>query len=74
MNNYYKRLTALVSKSKSLDQMRFGQRLYNAIASHDRPFSKDYQEDFHRRLFYIEDQELINILMEYENEEIASSR
>lgn len=49
--------------------MRFGQFLYNAISQYDREaegcmgaLDMNYQEDFHQRLFYLEDQELASIL------------
>lgn len=56
-------------RSENTDQ-RFGQLLFNIIAIYDRENSPrydglTYDEDFHRRLFYIEDQELVKIIKQY---------
>lgn len=47
---------------------RFGQLLYNLIAKKDLrggELDPSYQEDFHTRLFYIEDEELTQMIQDY---------
>lgn len=61
-------------RAENSDQ-RLGQLLYNAMAAADKKAGKkkffiddtDYDGDFHGRLFYIEDTELVKILRENAN-------
>lgn len=46
------------------EDMRFGQLLFNAFALHDGR-GITYDEDFHQRLFYAEDSEIVTILKEW---------
>lgn len=48
-------------RAENLDQ-RFGQLLYNIIATDD---PKASQESFHTRLFYLRDEELVKLLKNY---------
>ena len=52
--------------------LRLGQLLYNLISKEDMRINKlehasneNYEEDFHTRLFYIEDEDLIRIIEKY---------
>lgn len=71
MEKWFKRkLVELAKASRSQpDTQRLGQRLYNLIAgadlngkTMDERKSQDYLADFHARLFYIEDEELVKII------------
>jgi hypothetical protein len=68
---YRERLLYVTKKSRSQDGQRLGQRIYNLIAEEDTKTghmekhykdSFEYQEEFHQRLFYIEDDELAGII------------
>lgn len=55
----------VISLAREYNQdMRFGQLLFNAFAMHDGR-GADYDEDFHRRLFYAEDDEVVTVLKEW---------
>lgn len=45
------------------EDQRFGQLLFNMMNNYDMADWSD--DDFHRRLFYIDDQDLIAIIKEY---------
>ena len=55
-------LYAIADARSMNDGLRFGQLLFNALALHDKTnyTGEDYNADFHQRLFYIEDEELLN--------------
>lgn len=62
-------LIRLVQEARAMNEdMRFGQTIYNAVALYDQAHGKTdatYQEDFHQRLFYIYDEELVAALKEW---------
>jgi hypothetical protein len=70
MNKKYReRLLYVTKKSRDQDGQRLGQRIYNLIAEEDIKAKNgkyedgfDYQEKFHQRIFYIEDDELASII------------
>ena len=55
---------SLDEKGGSVVRERVGQMIYNAIATHDNA-GEGYDPDFHARLFYIENKELIEALYKY---------
>lgn len=59
----------LVQECRAMNEgMRFGQTIYNAVALYDQTHGNmdpKYQEDFHQRLFYIYDEELVTALKEW---------
>ena len=60
-------LIELVSHAREHNQdMRFGQLLFNALSYYDQEnYDSEYNEDFHSRLFYIEDTELATAISEW---------
>lgn len=60
-------LIELVSHARVHNQdMRFGQLLFNALSLHDKAnYTDEYDENFHQRLFYIEDAELATAISEW---------
>ena len=64
---YEDKLIELVRSARENNQdMRFGQLLFNALSLHDKAnYTDTYNEDFHQRLFYIEDAELAAALSEW---------
>lgn len=54
-------LIKLVQECRAMnDGQRFGQLLYNVVAKEG-----ESQEDFHGKLFYIEDHDLVKLLKEW---------
>ena len=64
---YDQKLIELVRTARANNQdMRFGQLLFNALSLHDKAnYSDTDDEDFHQRLFYIEDAELATAISEW---------
>ena len=64
---YDERLIELVRTARENNQdMRFGQLLFNALSLHDKAnYTDEYDENFHQRLFYIEDTELATAISEW---------
>lgn len=72
---WYDLLEQLVLHSRETNEdMRFGQTLFNAIALHDKVNynGNSYNEDFHTRLFYIEDKDLAGILKEWYEDQLKT--
>ena len=64
---YDQKLIELVRTARANNQdMRFGQLLFNALSYYDQEnYDSEYNEDFHQRLFYIEDAELATAISEW---------
>jgi len=64
---YDERLIELVRTARENNQdMRFGQLLFNALSYYDQEnYDSEYNENFHSRLFYIEDTELATAISEW---------
>lgn len=63
--NWQSELIKLIQEARAMNEdMRFGQLLFNAFALHDGR-GIDYDENFHQRLFYAEDHEVVTILKEW---------
>jgi hypothetical protein len=54
-------LIRVIQECRAMNEgQRFGQLLYNSVAQPGEP-----QEDFHRKLFYLSDEELVKLLQEF---------
>ena len=64
---YDQKLIELVRTARANNQdMRFGQLLFNALSYYDQEnYDSEYNENFHSRLFYIEDTELATAISEW---------
>lgn len=60
-------LVDLVKNARKHNQgLRFGQLLFNALSYYDQEnYDSEYNENFHSRLFYIEDTELATAISEW---------
>lgn len=59
-------LVRLIQECRAMNEdQRFGQMLFNLIAFHDGGRGGTYDEDFHQRLFYIRDEELVTAFKEW---------
>jgi len=64
---YDQKLIELVRTARANNQdLRFGQLLFNALSYYDQEnYDSEYNENFHSRLFYIEDTELATAISEW---------
>ena len=64
---YDQKLIELVRTARANNQdLRFGQLLFNALSLHDKAnYTDEYDENFHQRLFYIEDTEFATAISEW---------
>ena len=71
--NLINNLIQTIQESRSEnDDQRFGQLIFNMLACYDGR-NDTYDENFHVRLFYIENEELIKILKDYQKNGLKHS-